>query len=91
MLDKQKPLNGTTHILKDAKPARSTISHFQTLKSQVRHTNLQGFIVLTFSLVVEFYVNGSNIPDVDFDIGPSWAGLMPISGDPNETRKVRIF
>ena len=37
-------------------------------------------------------MNGSaSIPDVDFDIGPSWAGLLPISGDPNETRKVRIY
>ena len=39
----------------------------------------------------EFYVNGSAIPDVDFDTGPSWAGLSPISADPNETRKVRIY
>ena len=37
----------------------------------------------------EFYVNGSAIPDVDFNIGPSWEGLLPISADPNETRKVR--
>ena len=36
-------------------------------------------------------MNGSAIPDVDFDIGPSWAGLLPISADPNETRKVRIL
>ena len=40
---------------------------------------------------LEFYVNGSAIPDVDFDIGPSWAGLLPISGDANETRQVRRF
>lgn len=25
---------------------------------------------------------------VNFDAGPSWAGLMPISGDPHETRKL---
>ena len=36
-------------------------------------------------------MNGSAIPDVDFDIGPSWAGLLPISGDANETRQVRRF
>ena len=34
-------------------------------------------------------MDGSSIPDVDFDIGPSWAGLLPISGDANETRQVR--
>lgn len=25
---------------------------------------------------------------VNFDAGPSWAGLLPISADPNETRKL---
>ncbi len=37
----------------------------------------------------EFWVNGTSIPDVNWDIGDSWAGLLPISSDPNETRKVR--
>ena len=35
-----------------------------------------------------FYVNGTSIPEVDWDIGPSWAGLLPISGNANETRQV---
>ncbi|KIP03345.1 hypothetical protein PHLGIDRAFT_77748 [Phlebiopsis gigantea 11061_1 CR5-6] len=35
----------------------------------------------------EFYVDGTTIPEVDFDVGPSWSGLLPISSDPNETRK----
>jgi carboxypeptidase D len=37
----------------------------------------------------EFYVNGKTIPQVGFDVGPSWSGLLPISGNKNETRKVR--
>jgi len=37
---------------------------------------------------IEFYVDGRSIPEVDFDVGPSWAGLLPISGKKNETRKV---
>ena len=37
----------------------------------------------------EFFVDGTTIPDVTFDIGPGWSGLLPISSDPNETRKVR--
>lgn len=37
----------------------------------------------------EFYVDGTTIPEVSFDVGPSWAGLLPISSDANETRKVR--
>lgn len=36
----------------------------------------------------EFLVDGSRIPDVPFDLGPSWAGLLPITGHVNETRKL---
>lgn len=39
----------------------------------------------------EFWVNGSAIPFVDFDVGPSWAGLLPISNAPNETRQVLLW
>jgi carboxypeptidase D len=37
---------------------------------------------------VKFEVNGTGIPDVPFDIGESYAGLLPISGDPDETREL---
>jgi carboxypeptidase D len=33
-------------------------------------------------------VDGAAIPEVNFDIGPSWAGLIPISNAADETRKV---
>ncbi|KAF2135504.1 uncharacterized protein K452DRAFT_303502 [Aplosporella prunicola CBS 121167] len=36
----------------------------------------------------KFVVNGSALPEVDFDIGESYAGLLPISGDKNETREL---
>ncbi|KAF9050779.1 alpha/beta-hydrolase [Hymenopellis radicata] len=36
----------------------------------------------------EFFVDGTSIPEVDFDVGPSWSGLLPISGAANETRKL---
>ncbi|EJD41864.1 alpha/beta-hydrolase [Auricularia subglabra TFB-10046 SS5] len=36
----------------------------------------------------QFFVDGTSIPDVDFDAGPSWSGLMPISAHANETRKL---
>lgn len=36
----------------------------------------------------QFFVDGTKIPEVNFDAGPSWAGLMPISGAQNETRKL---
>ncbi|KIL59166.1 hypothetical protein M378DRAFT_15030 [Amanita muscaria Koide BX008] len=36
----------------------------------------------------QFWVNGTSIPFVDWDVGPSWAGLLPISSAANETRKL---
>jgi len=36
----------------------------------------------------QFYVDGAHLPEVDFDIGPSWAGLLPISSNANETREL---
>lgn len=38
-----------------------------------------------------FAVNGTGVPEIDFDIGESYAGLMPISKDPNETRKLYFW
>jgi carboxypeptidase D len=35
-----------------------------------------------------FAVNGTGIPDVPFDIGESYAGLLPISSSPDETRQL---
>ncbi|KAH8725499.1 Alpha/Beta hydrolase protein [Phaeosphaeriaceae sp. PMI808] len=35
-----------------------------------------------------FSVNGTGIPEVPFDVGESYAGLLPISDDPSETRKL---
>ena len=35
-------------------------------------------------------MNGAAIPLVDFDAGPSWSGLIPISSAENETRKVLL-
>jgi carboxypeptidase D len=40
---------------------------------------------------IEFAVNGKGIPDVDFDIGESYAGLLPISGATNETRELYFW
>ncbi|KAF6789979.1 carboxypeptidase, partial [Colletotrichum musicola] len=36
----------------------------------------------------KFVVNGTAIPDVPFDVGESYAGLLPISQDPNEERQL---
>jgi carboxypeptidase D len=36
----------------------------------------------------KFVVNGTGLPDVPFDIGESYAGLLPISGDADESREL---
>ncbi|KAL1902840.1 hypothetical protein Sste5346_000751 [Sporothrix stenoceras] len=35
-----------------------------------------------------FSVNGTGIPDVDFDIGESYAGSLPLSSDPNDENQL---
>ncbi|KAG0697100.1 Alpha/Beta hydrolase protein [Suillus ampliporus] len=47
-------------------------------------------ITFTNPKASEFYVDGRSLPLVDFDVGPSWAGLLPISNSPNETRQLRM-
>ena len=50
------------------------------------------YVPFALSLIgAEFAVNGSAIPDVDFDIGESYAGLLPISSKLNETRELYFW
>lgn len=39
----------------------------------------------------KFVVNGSAIPEVPFDLGESYAGLLPISADPDESRQLYFW
>ncbi|KAF9530918.1 alpha/beta-hydrolase [Crepidotus variabilis] len=61
------------------------VKRWQPVKRDVQATQN-----ITFSnpKASEFYVDGKSIPEVDFDVGPSWAGLLPISANANETRKL---
>ncbi|PSR83149.1 hypothetical protein PHLCEN_2v5798 [Hermanssonia centrifuga] len=45
-------------------------------------------ITFTNPRASEFYVDGSTLPEIDFDVGPSWSGLLPISNATNETRQL---
>ncbi|KAF7298105.1 Carboxypeptidase Cpds [Mycena chlorophos] len=58
-----------------------------TAQSQ-SHTKRQSTMTFSNPAAEAFLVDGTTIPDVNFDAGPSWAGLLPISGDPDETRKL---
>ncbi len=39
---------------------------------------------------LEFAVNGTGIPNVDFDVGESYAGLLPIGGA-NDTNQLYFW
>ncbi|KAI3326852.1 alpha/beta-hydrolase [Xylariaceae sp. AK1471] len=36
----------------------------------------------------KFAVNGTGVPDVDFDVGESYSGYLPISDDPNDSNEL---
>ncbi|KAI4183174.1 MAG: hypothetical protein LQ346_006407 [Caloplaca aetnensis] len=52
---------------------------------------LKGFALANSRPWKEFVVNGSAIPEVNFDIGESYAGLLPISSASNETRQLYFW
>ncbi|KAG2090025.1 Alpha/Beta hydrolase protein [Suillus discolor] len=66
---------------------------WQTSGSQSRSVKRSGVQNITFTnpKASEFYVDGTSLPLVDFDVGPSWAGLLPISNSPNETRQLYFW
>ncbi|KAA8569166.1 hypothetical protein EYC84_000835 [Monilinia fructicola] len=70
------------HINKPRGPTFGTEQQYEK-----RETNFQ---YLTNS-TAKFSVNGSAIPDVDFDAGESYAGLLPISREANETRQLYFW
>ncbi|KAG6910181.1 hypothetical protein DXG01_012630 [Tephrocybe rancida] len=67
------------HNITFSNPKASGMSAFHVLQLVTR---------LIRSRRTEFYVDGTTIPEVDFDVGPSWSGLLPISANANETRKL---
>lgn len=69
------------------KVARRSIEHLEPFtKLQVRSP--LAVKVTSDNATSKYLVNGTAIPDVNFDIGDSYAGLMPISGAANETKQL---
>ncbi|KAI0265296.1 alpha/beta-hydrolase [Gloeopeniophorella convolvens] len=66
-------------IISDGRPALYRGNFTGQKRSQARFANPKA---------TQFHVNGKTIPEVDFDVGDSWSGLLPISSDPHETRKL---
>ncbi|TVY80493.1 putative serine carboxypeptidase [Lachnellula suecica] len=75
------------HVGKKDKPLPKQIRQEPQGQKQTRRDTSQ---YLTNS-TSKYSVNGTGIPEVDFDIGESYAGLMPISKDANETRELYFW
>lgn len=77
-----------------APPKNSTGQHVKNIT--FTNPRASGMSAIAFRIATlpynypEFYVDGTTIPLVDFDIGPSWSGLLPISSAANETRQVLV-
>jgi carboxypeptidase D len=63
-------------------PPVPAAAHLNLEKRQSKFSNAQ---------TQKFAVNGSALPDVDFDLGESYAGLLPISQSPDEERKLYFW
>ncbi|TDZ13450.1 putative serine carboxypeptidase [Colletotrichum spinosum] len=64
---------------KQAKQAQPRTLQSRQASSEFRHLN---------DKTKKFLVNGTDIPFVDWDLGETYAGLLPISKEANETREL---
>ena len=63
-------------------------SQYLNENSKSRHSIFPLHVLFILMIESEFVVDGTKIPDVPFDVGESYAGLLPISTAKNETRKL---
>ncbi|KAK6950642.1 hypothetical protein Daesc_007166 [Daldinia eschscholtzii] len=69
---------------KDAKP-KSTISGHDSFATHYLATRQLPPPRFANANTTKFAVNGTGIPDVDFDVGESYAGYLPITDNPDDT------
>ncbi|PPJ52261.1 hypothetical protein CBER1_10589 [Cercospora berteroae] len=66
----------------------------QILQEHEEPSRLRGraeHVVAVNTNTSQFVVDGTALPEVDFDIGQAFAGQLPISQEANETRKLYFF
>ncbi|KAK4127586.1 alpha/beta-hydrolase [Parathielavia appendiculata] len=73
---------GKRHVEHDANRAKPVSSETE-YHSRLLDREKKGHKFLT-EKTTKFAVDGKEIPDVDFDVGESYSGLLPISSDPND-------
>ncbi|SOV04770.1 probable serine-type carboxypeptidase f precursor [Ustilago sp. UG-2017a] len=61
------------------------------LANKQSHSAVTGNTIHVNNKTQPFLVNGTGVPDIDFDLGESYAGLMPISSNPDEERKLYFW
>lgn len=74
-------------------PSHGLNRGFTTLLRKVSVTTVLGFHNIAADCAkkqrtvtcVGFYVNGTTLPEVNFDVGESYAGNLPISNKPGES------
>lgn len=84
------PLRGTTVAVI---PSQSLSRDFTTLSQKVSVAAVLEPHIIAVNCAnkhwnatcVDFYVNGTTLPEVDFDVGESYAGNLPISNNRNES------
>jgi carboxypeptidase D len=83
MADKHHPKHGRREP-QQQKPPRSDSSQYLTNSTASKYIHT----VRIHRLIrfIEYFVNGTAIPDVDFDIGESYGGLMPTSKTSNDSQ-----
>ena len=59
---------------------------------QIKHHKRAGATIIKQNKnTTRYAVDGTGLPDVHFDIGESYAGLMPVSDKPNEKRELYFW
>lgn len=78
---------------KDAPRVRSTSQYLTNATSSKLAFSLvfdlSSLVLVTWAYTnPEFAVDGSALPEIDFNIGESYAGTLPISSDPNDINRL---
>ncbi|KAL9624242.1 MAG: hypothetical protein Q9160_001489 [Pyrenula sp. 1 TL-2023] len=72
----------------DSRPRRALPNRGYTSHGTHLHKRASSYLT---NATADFAVDGAAIPDVDFDIGESYAGLLPISDNANETSQLYFW
>ncbi|KAI4212200.1 MAG: hypothetical protein LQ351_005069 [Letrouitia transgressa] len=82
---------GKKEFVKPATRLESRVPAHDDYPQWTQHQNQKRQSSYLNDATQKYVVNGTGLPDVDFDIGESYAGLLPISSASNETRQLYFW